>query len=445
VTVQGRGFPIDEDYSLSLSYDRAEVGFVRGGFEQFRHYYDNSGGFYPFTQPMFALGRELHTDQARAWIEAGTLIPDWPHVTVGYEYQFQKGVKSTLQWEMFTRPLRRCSRRPRLRGIFILPFKDVDEQTHILKLDVDHELGGVLFEDSFRAEFYDLKTDRINDISLTLGQPTPTRLVAVSERQDQFRAANTFRVEKELREWLFLSGGYLYSAADADASFNQNTAHATGIPVSGDYWQSRAIVLSQSAHAFSGNVRLGPWEDLTLSAGVQSEWIHQEGVGRVTLDSGNPATFLLIQPAMLDANLDKNLVQENVALHFTAIPFTSIFAEARLEQERIGQFEDQLGGHHEFIRDTDASTDGMDFRGGFYSSPWPLVSFGGHYRRRDRRSDYDDRVDLGEGGLPGESYPAFIRSRRIETDEVELKATVRPVRWLKSDGDVAIACHRFPH
>ena len=53
--------------------------------------------------------------------------------------------------------LRRESRTPEK---FIPLMKAIDEEVHIIKLDVNHELGGFQIEDNFRAEFYDLGTSR---------------------------------------------------------------------------------------------------------------------------------------------------------------------------------------------------------------------------------------------------------------------------------------------
>ncbi len=433
VTAEGRIFPLDEDYRVSVRYDVGELGFVHAGFEQHRRYFDDSGGFFaPFDEPLFSLGRDLHLDVGRAWIDFGLRRPDAPQLTVGYEYRYREGLRSTLQWGEV-----RTTSAPLLPDIsgrrHIFPaVKEVDEKAHILKLDVRHDVVGVGIEDNFRAEFYDLNTRRVNPLSLTQGQTAPSRSVIVQESHNEWRAVNTLRLEKELRDWWMVSGGYLYSAADADAAFRQNTVHVTGIPIPGDFWNSQSLVFSQESHLFNANMRLGPWEGFTLSAGVQSEWQHQEGVGRVSLDTGNPSTFLLIQPATIDANLDRHIVKERAALRFTKIPYTQLFAEAALEQEIIGQFENQVGGgHHDFLRDTDASSDVQDYRAGFYSSPLSRVSLGGHYRNRAKRTGYDHRVDILEG-LPGEGFPAFIRSRRLDAEEVEARLTLRPLNWLKT-------------
>ncbi len=426
VTLQGNFIPVDEDFRFALRYDRVNVGFMDVGFEQYQRSYDDSGGFYPFTRPVFSLDRDLELRTGKAWVDFGLTLPDAPQLAFGYEYQFRRGAKSTLQWG----PVNSAS-------LPILPptgdqrniyptFKEIDEEVHILKFDALQELDGLLLEDNFRAEFYDLKTERHNARSLTDGQRAPSITERMNEGHDEFRAVNSLRFEKEIRDWWFVSGGYLHSHSDADASFEQETVHASGLPISGDFWRSHSIILSQNSVLFNATTRFGPWEHFTLSGGVQSEWMQQEGVGNVSFDTGNPAVFLTLAPATLDANLHKHTLEESAQLQYTGLPFTSLFARGRLAQETYGTFEREIGGGHPFVRDTDAESDLADWRVGFQSSPHHRVSFGGHYRQRDKDTRYNDQID----DTP--SYPAFFRDRKIDTDEIEARISLRPSRWLKT-------------
>ena len=426
LSLDGRFFPDDDDFRFALRYERADVGFVNVGFDQYQKYYDDSGGYYPFAKPMFSLDRELGLRTGRAWLDFGLTLPDAPHVTIGYEYQFREGDKSTLQWgAVSSTSLPVLPESANQRNIYPA-FKEIDEKVHILKLDASHTFDGIFVEDNFRAEFYDLKTHRENALSINDSQSAPAITEGVNEAHDEFRAVNSLRFEKEIRDWWLVTGGYLYSYADADASFRQQTVHATGLPVAGDFWHSQSIVLSQRSVLVNGNTRLGPWNNFTLSGGVQGEWMQQEGVGHVSLDEVNPALLLTLFPATLDANLHKNTFEENAQLQYTGLPFTSLFAEGRLAQESYGTFEQDIGGDHPFVRDTDADSDLADWRVGFQSSPHRMVSFGAHYRSRGKDTRYHDHVDDTAG------YPAFFRDRKIDTEEMEARISVRPVRWLKS-------------
>ena len=132
-----------------------------------------------------------------------------------------------------------------------------------------------------------------------------------------------------------------------------------------------------------------------------------------------------MHPATNSANLQKQTLQESAGLRYTGLPFTSLFAEARFEQENMATFEEQFGGDHAFVRDTDAESDLRDWRLGFYSSP-NTVSLGAHYRQRHKHTDYDTTIDTAA------AYPAFFRERSIDTDEIEARLTWRPITWLKT-------------
>lgn len=425
--VEGRLFPRDEDYRIVLRYDRWNVGFINAGFEQYHKYFDDSGGYYPFGKPLYTLERDLDLRVGRAWLDLALTLPDRPKLALGYEYHFREGAQSTLQWGPVTRSSLPVLPEVRVEKNVYPAFKEVDESAHILKFDFSHDIDGLYIEDNFRAEWHNLNTERHNAVSVTDGQRGPAITEIIDEAHNEFRAVNALRFEKEIREWWFISAGYLFSKADADASFRQNTVHASGLPVGGDFWRSRSIILSQDTLLLNGNARFGPWQHFTLAAGVQGEWMRQEGVGRVNLDTLSPALIFLRRPATLDADLHRRTLQENASLRFTGLPYTSLFAEARLDQEKIGAFEEQVGGDHPFLRDTDVDSDGWDWRAGLYTAPFHTISFGGHYRQRSRETDYDHLRD----SVPS-SYPAFIEHREIITHELEAKLTWRPLNWLKS-------------
>ena len=157
-----------------------------------------------------------------------------------------------------------------------------------------------------------------------------------------------------------------------------------------------------------------------------------------------PVPFTRI-PATIESNLDKNKVMENARLRYSQIPFTVLFAEARFEQEDIGQFEHEdtstvpasVGGAYAFLRDTDANNDLRDGRLGFNTSPWPWLSLSAHYRNRLSDTDYDHRLDLAVDRTTGAliknpGYSAFIRHRKMDTDDALAKLVLRPATWLRT-------------
>ena len=116
-----------------------------------------------------------------------------------------------------------------------------------------------------------------------------------------------------------------------------------------------------------------------------------------------------------------------------------MFAEARFEQEDIGQFEQELTSGNvppAFLRDTDADNNQRDGRLGFSTSPWRWLTFSSEYRNRVSDTDYDHRVDLSYTNngvlVRNPDYSAFIRHRKIDTAGVETKLVLKPATWLKA-------------
>jgi hypothetical protein len=168
---------------------------------------------------------------------------------------------------------------------------------------------------------------------------------------------------------------------------------------------------------------------------VQGEWSRQRGFGRIYDEFVEFAPFFKEQTNSFDANLDKATFEEDFGLRYTKIPFTVLYADARFEQEDIGQREEELEanqGGQVFLRDTDATSDLKEYRVGFNVSPWQRVSLQAHYKHSSKDSDYDNPTDQLAGVSPGNGYSAFIRRRTIETDEMEAKLVLRPNAWLKT-------------
>jgi hypothetical protein len=425
VFVTGRA--LRDEYRVALTLEKTDLGFIRAGAEEFHRFSSDAGGYHPLLTPsVFALNRELRLDIGRAWFDLGLTLPNLPRVVFGYEYQYREGEKSTLQWGEVTQGA--VNRK-------IYPaYKRVDEDVHILKFDVSHTIAGFLLENSFRGEFYDLGTTRRNVSSFTPGAGSPA-YQRIGEDHSYFHGANTFRVEKPFNDWLLASAGYLYSSLNSDATFRQNNA----TPAVTLLTRSDRIVLDRDAHVVNVSALLGPWHGLSVAAGVQAEWMRQETFGGATESivlPGFPSFDFL--PAF-KTDIDRATIEETLRLRYTALPFTSLFAEGRLQQESIGHYEESIdqtgGGFQDFLRDTDASTDLRDWRIGFSTSPWTRATVTAHYRQFQRLASYEHLLDIitGPGGVsPNDGYSAFIRSRDVTTDEIDARLTLRATRWLKT-------------
>ncbi len=420
VSAEGHFLFPEEDFRLKLAWSKTDFGFVHAGYESWRRYYDDSGGFYPaFPRPQFDLDRDLHLDNGRAWIEFGLVLPDWPKIVLGYEFQFREGTKSMLEWGNVNN-----------KNIYPAA-KGIHEHVHVVRLDVSREFGGWLLEDNARVEIY---RDSLRDEQITTfsSGPGPDGFVQTREVYHHVQGANILRLEKQINDWWFGSAGYLYSRLEGDSTLDQATVDAQNAPVFGNFWSDQ-ITLRREMHVVSVASLFLPMDGLSLSAGAQSQFSRQEGFGNINLDIGDPTNpgLFLLQPGTVRSDLDETKVTENIGLKFNRIPFTVLFAEGRLEQDAIGQFEQEAGSTPDiFLRDTDYSNDRKEFRAGFNTSPWRWIALNAHFKHSDSDSDYDHQRDVSPVG--GLGYSAFIRHRDIQADEIETKLVLHPATWLKT-------------
>jgi hypothetical protein len=416
LVLEGRLMVPDEEYRVAMTLERPGSGFLRAGMEQHREYYDDSGGYYePFGDgPFLHLDRNLHLDVGRLWMEIGIDRPQAPRMVLGYEFQYRTGTKSTLQ--------RGGVNSAGVNRSIAPAFKDINEETHRVTFDFVHETGSWRIEDNAVIEFHDQRTRR-EFSNWSAGAEDPFSTTEYREHYEHVEGANALRLEKRIREGWMVSAGQLYTRHDGEGDFGGATFLTGGGVFQGDV--SDHIRLEREAVVFNLNTLAGPWRDVSLSAGVQNEWLRQEGLSRVELETATPATF--------ESDLDKVSLEENVELQYSGIPATVLYAEGRFQQESVGQFEEGTeGGGSAFERDTDGSSQLEKYRVGFSVSPWRQVSLNAHVQRRDRVSDYDHPTDLLAGGAAGNGYPGFIRARRIETDELEVRLVARPATWFKT-------------
>jgi len=448
VLVEGHAFT--DDFKITLDLRREDLGYVRLGLDQFRKYYDDRGPYFPFrpsgfttfTPDIYQLHRDLHLDDGKAFAEVGLTLPDWPRIVIGYEFQYRNGTKSTEQYGPVTQTSHGTNF---VRNIFPA-WKDINEDVHILKLEVSHDVAGVHVEDTMHAEFWDLKTARRNDTFFPAGQAYPTAITLTRDTHDQLLFANTLTGAKAVNPWLFVSAGYLFSQLDADATLSQTTADGAGRPASGTFWTCSDIVLKQATQVMNLNGLGGPWDGFTAALGVLADITEQEGFGDVNLQEGDPndpTVGITPEAGLVRSDIDKIGIQETAQLRYTSIPHTALFAEARLKQEEIGKFEEEIGGAHDFLRDTDNSVRWQEYKAGFDVSPVRQVALNASYTYRLHQSDYNDLRDEQPHGTNGIGYPAFIRSRDSETHFFETRLVLRPASWVKTTLSYRLAATDF--
>ena len=435
VSVSGHVIVPNQDIDVKLAVDKTDHGFIHAGFDEWRTYYNDVGGYDPIvTPPEFSLNQNLYVDNGRAWIDFGLTLPHQPQVVLGYEYQFQNGNKSMLDWGSVP-----VSNPPNGSSVIqknIYPATQaVDEHTHILKLDVTHEFDDWHLADNARVEFYNANNLGVEFASgVTPSLPTlppfTNTLINTQDKYQSTQGMNTLMLEKQMLDWWFLSGGFYYTKLEGSDFFNQSY---TVIPASS--LSSQQITLNRESEIFSVASLFTPLNNLTFSIGTQNEWTTQNGFGNSIPD----LDFGTNTPANSNSDLFK--ASQNASLRYTKIPFTVLFADGRFDQETVGQFQEQAPGDPAQATETqiDATNYRYNFSAGFNTSPWRWFALNAQYQYQYSDSDYNYPIDVAHNISGSSAYPGFILNRKIKTDGFETKLDLRPANWIKTTLSYKIA------
>jgi hypothetical protein len=424
LSLSGHALPAEEDFQTDLTLETRDVGFIRLGGRKWRRFYDNRGSFHSGSAAPAPLDRELSLDLGRAWIDLGLTLPDWPEMVLGYEYRFKNGTKSSLAFGPSG-------------GKGIAPsFREIGEELHILKFDLNHEWRGFEIEDQARFEIHNLD-NRLGHGNTFVGSNTPETL---RDTSDQLLGANSLRLDRQIKNWWFASGGYHYSRLKADAAVSLATAPPpAGI---GFQWIANGVTHDAQTHAFGLSSLLGPFDGLTLSPSVQMEWNRRQSLGDADLQF--VGVGLTAVPMTLRSSYDERITTEALTLRYTRLRNLVLHATGRLTQEAQGHFDQQAGAvgfdsfttsNPPFLQDTDGEVDEKDFRIGARWTPHRVWSVNTHLRHRKEKTGYlNNELFIGSPiGAQLWSLPGFIRAREESVDEARARIVARLQRWWRAN------------
>jgi len=453
LTLDGHALPGLEDYEGNLTLTKADIGYIKAGYKQFRTYYDGSGGFMPqlgsqYTEP--AGGDELHLDRGEFNFEAGLRMEKLPEITFKYKHAFREGQKDSTSW----------GERPKTTGTSTTAFKflpslwNIDETVDTFDLNVEHTVGNTDLGIGLNYEHVDysntLSFDR-GAVKTTAGTP-PTvanSLVDVTRKDaytlDMF-SGNIHSVTR-FNDKLWLSGGFAYTTLNSDSDGSGSIVRTPGgIPAStgaessfntqngaGDYQQC------------VGNLNLmwNPIADLTITPSVRLEHSSQDTVTAINKYAPSYAAFPLNPVTTLaglayTADTDTTSTTAELDLRYTGISDVVLYAKG------VCGFEEQAKIYHDIYTPWNASqpavalgyvptdwlredidTNYQEYTAGanWYPVSGLSVSLQGLYSERD--ASYTPRGLNGPGGA-FTLEPNMI-DHDTTVDDVNLRITWRPM------------------
>jgi hypothetical protein len=442
-TLDGRGLFNYRDYGLQVSLSDPEVGFVRGGYEQFRTFYDGSGGYSPRSNLWVTLyDEEFFVDRGRAWIEGGLTLPDLPVLTVRYTYDFREGRKDSTIWG----DISLTGNNANLRAI-VPTFWELDERRHTVDADLSHRLGNTDLTLGVRYSHDD--QDNSRNIRRRPGDPARDRYLTHTESS----TADLFNVrgsaESRLGTNTLLVVAYAYTRLDTDIGGSRiyGPAYGSGFnPISPNQQSFDEGFFDlgggSQVNQYVGNVNLmfTPWKHLIIVPALRLEHQEQDGVTffteTVVTNVAAPAALEDIENRRLRRFTD---LTESLTVHYTGLTNWAFFARGEWLQgqgelnEREFDVADENSPRTLLDRDTDSERVVQKYVLGANWYPCRQANFGAQYFYRRRDNTYDHRLDSTVYNPPpppvntNNLYPAFIREQDFTTHDVGCRATLRPL------------------
>lgn len=417
----GRGIFDNHDYKLSFELSHPEIGFVRGGYREYRTWHDGSGGFFPATDAWYSLyDEDLALDRGAVWFQGGLTLPKLPQLTLGYRHEFRDGLQDSTSWGLSTQA-------GAARGI-VPSFLDIDEQRDLFTTDLKHTAGKTALELGVSYELGD-QDNRRNERQFPgeRGDSYVTQKDGVDSDLFNLHASS----ETRFNDKTLFTAGYAYTDLDNDftgyrvygSGYDPDFANRLPSPSTFDNL-SGGSQLSQ--HVVNLNLMVTPWKPLVVVPSVRIEKQDTAGMALYEL----PATPL--SPNPYQAGSDRGLldVSEQLEVRYTGVTNWVFYARGNWLQGSGDLVEnwDNLGTTANVAqRSTDDDRLAQKYSVGAKWYPLRRVNVGAEYYHKERNNDYEHGTDSTPND-PGSSsrYPAFLTAQDFTTDDFNLRATWRP-------------------
>lgn len=440
LSIDGHGIYNDNNYGLQFNLKHPEIGFLRAGYNEFRNYYDGSGGYSSTSNRWVHLyNDQFFLDRRQGFIEGGLTLPNWPTFTVKYTYDAREGLKDSTVWGDYN--LTQNPKSAMLRGI-TPTWLGIDEERHILDFDVKHTLGNTTFGAGLRYELDEI--DNTKNIVRRSGEPTLVRSVTQTEDiGTDFWNFHAF-TETKLHPKALFSTGYSFTRLDTDLGGSRIYGPTYGSAFNplyanrqtndeGFYDLGGGSRVDQLVGNF--NLMLTPWKHVTIVPSIRIEHQDQAGEALFTEFRAANTTNAVVLTDVLNTRIRRFTdVTGALAARYTGVTNWAFYARGEwLEGQgtlRENEFdvEDEHIGAVQIQRDTESRRHVQKYTTGANWYPHRKVNAAAQYYFRIRENEYDHDSDSASFPTsPGNLYPAFIRNHEFDTHDVNFRVTYRPI------------------
>lgn len=441
--VDGRGIFDAHNYSITLSYKDPDHGYARAGFEEFRNYYDLSGGYFPGNGAFLDLYRDVgEIDRRKIFFEAGLTLENIPQVRIRYDYDDRAGTKNSTIWGDTTATGIAGQARK------IVPsLNAIDEDRHTISLDISHTIGKTQagIGGSYSVSTY----DNARYMRRNPGEPSDRFLThREGVENDTFNARAW--TDTDFNDKVKFTTAYSYTKMDADVS----GARAIGGAFDADpspaalgafaRRQTRdhgfdsltgGTKVDQHVGAISLMYRPTPDIAIVPSLRVESQDQHGDvGFRDIEVASGGGIT---VEDVVATRNRDLLDVSESLEARYTGLTNWVFYARAELLQGAGNLREAEIAlsapATPAIQRESDSTRFTQKYTIGANWYPAKQLNLAVQAFHRDRENEYDHILDTTPPVTPptGQGfYPAFIEKQQFVTEDANIRVTYRPLNNL---------------
>lgn len=442
--VDGRGIFDAHNYSITLSYKDPDRGYARAGFEQFRNYYDLSGGYFPGNGAFIDLYSGVgEIDRRKVFFEAGLALENIPQIRIRYEYDDRVGTKNSTLWGDTTGIGIAGQSRKIVPGL-----NSIDEDRHTISLDISHTIGKTQagIGGSYSVSTY----DNARYLHRNPGELATDRIITHREgvENDMFNARAWS--DTDLNDKVKFTTAYSYTQMDADVSGSRAvgaTFDADPSPaVLGAFarrqtrdhgFDSLTGATEVNQHVGAISLMYRPTPDITIVPSVRIESQDQSGDVSFRDIEVSGGGGINIEDVVANRTRELLDISESIEARYTGVTNWVFYARAELLQGEGNLREAEIAlsapATPAIQRESDSTRFTQKYTIGANWYPSKKVNLAVQAFHRDRENEYDHILDSTPPVTPATGqgyYPAFIENQKFVTEDANLRVTYRPLNNL---------------
>jgi hypothetical protein len=430
-----RLMPGNDMYLLHGRFEVPDKYYVDAGFQQFRVFYDGSGGYFRPTGTEFTLfDEDLSLTRTTLWAEAGYYTGDKTLFRFRYERRMRDGTKDSTSWGDTN-----------LVGTYgtrsIVPsFYDLDESTDVFTFDIGNDQKEET-KWGVGARYSETKLDNKRNMHRRPHEAADRIVTQKDQTTNDLFAVNGFYL-RQLNEKLTVSAGALRTKLDTklagsriyggtydpvfDPAFSRRQQRDEGfIDLQGDTQLKQTVLNLNAVYT--------PKKNWSVRPSIRYENLHQEAISEFeeTNVGAGPAFPTIVEGVEAEHKKEFDEFTEAVEGRYTGMPNWTFSAKGEwiqgngnLEEERVLHT-----GVATIDRDTDYDRmmQKYSFTSNWYVNPGLTLAM--QYYFKNNTNEYDAIRDNTPPGT-ADRYPAYITDQDFRTHDFNIRLSWRPVSLL---------------